>query len=59
MGFTMIISFAFPVTIMVVAIVVAKKNGYGYINNKTISKKDTPFFRKYHVIKIYIMPIFD
>ena len=22
------------------------KNGYGYINNKTISKKDTPFFRE-------------
>lgn len=46
MGFTMIISFAFPVAIVVVAIVVAKKNGYGYINNKTISKKDTPFFRE-------------
>ena len=46
MGFTMIISFAFPVTIVVIAIIVAKKNGYGYINNKTISKKDTPFFRE-------------
>lgn len=45
-AFTTIMSIAFPILIVAIAIIFAKKNGYGYINNKKINKKDTPFFRE-------------
>lgn len=44
-AFTIIISFAVPILIVVITVILASKNGYGYINNKKITKKDTPFFR--------------
>lgn len=43
--FTSIIPFAVPILIVVISVILASKNGYGYINNKKITKKDTPFFR--------------
>ena len=40
------ISFILPFGIVIFGIYQAKKVGYGYINNKTISKKNTPMFRE-------------
>lgn len=41
-----IISFILPFGIVIFGIYKAKTMGYGYINNKTISKKNTPMFRE-------------
>ena len=41
-----IISFILPFGIVIFGIYQAKKVGYGYINNKTINKKNTPMFRE-------------
>lgn len=40
-----IISFTLPIFIIVIALITAKRNGYGYINNKKINKKEVPLFR--------------
>lgn len=40
------ISFILPFGIVIFGIYQAKTMGYGYINNKTISKKNTPMFRE-------------
>ena len=40
------ISFILPFGIVIFGIYKAKTMGYGYINNKTISKKNTPMFRE-------------
>lgn len=40
------ISFILPFGIVIFGIYQAKTIGYGYINNKTISKKNTPMFRE-------------
>lgn len=40
-----IISFTLPIFIIVIAFITAKRNGYGYINNKKINKKEVPLFR--------------
>ena len=40
------IMFIFPILIIIIAIIYSSSSGYGYINNKKISKKDTPFFRE-------------
>ena len=40
-----LISFVLPIGLIVGAIVAATKSGYGYKDNKTIDKKNTPMFR--------------
>ena len=40
------ISFLFPIIVIILSIKTAMTAGYGYINNKTISKKNTPMFRE-------------
>ncbi len=40
------ISFLFPVFIFLIIFIVASSDGYGYINNKIINKKNTPMFRE-------------
>lgn len=40
-----IVSFTLPIFIIVIALITAKRNGYGYINNKRINKKEVPLFR--------------
>lgn len=42
--FSIIIALA-PFIFVVIGIVAVSKSGYGYINNKKIDKKETPFFR--------------
>ena len=41
-----IISITLPFSIVVAAAIASKINSYGYINNKKINKKNTPFFRE-------------
>ena len=41
-----ICSFIIPIGIIAGTAVVVSKNGYGYINNKTINKKEVPMFRE-------------
>ena len=46
MSFVMgILSFIFPIGIIAAALKAVIDNGYGYKNNKTIDKKNTPMFR--------------
>lgn len=40
-----LISFVLPIGLIVGAIIAATKSGYGYKDNKTIDKKNTPMFR--------------
>ena len=40
------ISFLFPVFIFLIIFIIASSDGYGYINNKIINKKNTPMFRE-------------
>ena len=40
------ITFMFPLAIIIFSITKAKTVGYGYINNKTINKNNTPMFRE-------------
>ena len=41
-----IISITLPFSIVVAVAIASKINSYGYINNKKINKKNTPFFRE-------------
>ena len=43
--FELIIYFILPITFIITGTVTALNNKYGYINNKKIDKKETPFFR--------------
>ena len=40
------ISFLFPIFIFLIIFIIASSDGYGYINNKIINKKNTPMFRE-------------
>lgn len=44
--FPIIFSFGLPIIIIIVTCLIVKKNGYGYINNKVINKKNTSFYRE-------------
>lgn len=43
--FPIIFSFGLPIIIIIATYLIVKKNGYGYINNKVINKKNTNFYR--------------
>lgn len=43
--FPIIFSFGLPIIIIIITCLIVKKNGYGYINNKVINKKNTSFYR--------------
>lgn len=42
---SIVLSFGLPIIIIIATYLIVKKNGYGYINNKVINKKNTNFYR--------------